>query len=121
MAEIKDQQLPAVWQLPSGQFQIGESSVQNASSQATTSLPPTSGNDVLGMASSSLDMGTRGIPDLNVSLEESVHVDSCAPLDPVMRERDLMKVMAAQARKKRYQICRLKNPIGINKPRHSSR
>ncbi|MCI14196.1 hypothetical protein A2U01_0035325, partial [Trifolium medium] len=74
----------------------------------TTSLP---------VASSSLgrdsNMGPLSIPDLNLSIEESVHVETCQPLDeaPSNNNKDLSKVMAAQARQRRIQIFRLKKPV----------
>ncbi|KAK2398301.1 hypothetical protein QL285_048255 [Trifolium repens] len=75
----------------------------------------------LPVASSSLghnsNMGPLSIPDLNLSIEEeSVHVETCQPLDeaPSNNNKDLSKVMAAQARQRRIQIFRLKKPVGYN-------
>ncbi|KAI4316940.1 hypothetical protein L6164_024864 [Bauhinia variegata] len=88
-------------------------SVQNGYNLPTTSLPSSNSNMV----------GSIGIPDLNVSLEESFAVDSCQPFDPSMANKNLSRAraMAAQARQKRIQIYRVKNPIGISKPRYSNR
>jgi len=79
-----------------------------------------SSNPTLQVASSSLgrnsNMGPLAIPDLNLSIEESVHVDTCQPLDEATSNNnmDLSKVMAAQARQRRIQIFRLKKPVGNN-------
>ncbi|KAF7829569.1 uncharacterized protein G2W53_011902 [Senna tora] len=62
-----------------------------------------------------------GIPDLNVSLDESNPPDSAQPFDISMANKHLCRVMAAQARQKRIQLNRVKNSMGINKPRHSNR
>lgn len=79
-----------------------------------------SSNPTLQVASSSLgrnsNMGPLAIPDLNLSIEESVHVDTMQPLDEATSNNnnnnmDLSKVMAAQARQRRIQIFRLKKPV----------
>lgn len=77
-----------------------------------------SSNPTLQVASSSVgrnsNMGPLAIPDLNLSIEESVHVDTCQPLDEATSNNnnmDLSKVMAAQARQRRIQIFRLKKPV----------
>lgn len=80
-----------------------------------------SSNPTLQVGSSSLgrnssNMGPLAIPDLNLSIEESVHVDTCQPLDEATSNNnnnnmDLSKVMAAQARQRRIQIFRLKKPV----------
>ncbi|KAI4336776.1 hypothetical protein L6164_015258 [Bauhinia variegata] len=89
--------------------------VQCGYSQPTTSLPSS-----LGVVNGNL-VGPIGIPDLNVSLEESIAADPCQPLDLSMGNKNLNRAMAAQARQKRIQIYRVKNPIGISKPRYSYR
>lgn len=68
-------------------------------------------------------MGPKGVPDLSVSHEEFIQVDSYQPLDVnvTMVNKDLSRAMAAQARQRRIQINRLKNPIGNSKPRFSCR
>lgn len=78
-----------------------------------------SSNPTLQVASSSFgrnsNMGPLAIPDLNLSIEESVHVDTCQPLDEATSNNiDASKVMAAQARQRRIQIFRLKKPVGNN-------
>ncbi|CAJ2675760.1 unnamed protein product [Trifolium pratense] len=84
---------------------FGVSQISNG--HLTTSLP---------VASSSLgrnsNMGPLSIPDLNLSIEESVHVETCQPLDEAPSNNS--KVMAAQARQRRIQIFRLKKPVGNN-------
>ncbi|GAU12271.1 hypothetical protein TSUD_02380 [Trifolium subterraneum] len=95
-------------------------------SQICNDHPTTS----LQVASSSVgrnsNMGPLSIPDLNLSIEESVHVEICQPLDEAPssnnnnNNKDLSKVMAAQARQRRIQIFRLKKPVGNNNNNNSS-
>lgn len=65
--------------------------------------------------------GPLPLPDLNLTIEELsdqkittekfIHVDSVKPLDEAAaNNKDLSKVMAAQARQRRLQINRLKKP-----------
>ena len=59
------------------------------------------------------DVGPFGIPDLNLPIEEEDEefmgkgVECCEALD---NKNNVNRALAAQARQKRIQICRLKNP-----------
>uniref|UniRef100_A0A2C9U161 Uncharacterized protein n=1 Tax=Manihot esculenta TaxID=3983 RepID=A0A2C9U161_MANES len=81
---------------------IGES-YQYAFGQTLSLFPSRTG---LGMSSISEDVGPSGIPDLNVSLVDSLWMDFAHPVD---ENRTLTKALAAQARHRRMQICREKN------------
>ncbi|KAK7291244.1 hypothetical protein RIF29_06226 [Crotalaria pallida] len=96
----------------------------------TSSLPSSSrinsSSSALGMVNnsnnpnSSKNIGPHGNFDLNVTSEELVNVDPCQPLDVNGVNKDLSRVIAAQARQRRIQINRLKNPTGNNsKTRYS--
>lgn len=54
------------------------------------------------------NQGPPLLPDLNMSIDESTHVESLQPLDEDKANKDLIKAMAAQARQRRLQIFRLK-------------
>ncbi|KAF3446783.1 hypothetical protein FNV43_RR11963 [Rhamnella rubrinervis] len=68
------------------------------------------------------DKISRVVPDLNLSVEEFNNVTDSAQmfhLDTAAANKELMnKVMAAQARRNRIQICRVKNSIAPNKLRY---
>ncbi|KAE9588339.1 hypothetical protein Lal_00003177 [Lupinus albus] len=96
--------------------------MQMASSSSSLSLlsSPNSSTAALGLVNNtSSNMGQIGILDLNVSSEEFIHVDSCQPLDLNVVNKDLNRVIAAQARQRRIQINKLKNPIGNSQTRYS--
>lgn len=88
---------------------------QCASSIPTTSLQvATSSTASLGRNNFNSNMGPLTIPDLNLSFEESLHVDNSQPFDEATANLDLSKAMAAEARQRRLQIFRLKKPVGNN-------
>ncbi|KAJ7957871.1 Dihydroxy-acid dehydratase 1 [Quillaja saponaria] len=107
---------PLIFNQMSEQSQIFETRPY-PSSHLTTSFLSSSGLDMMNS-----NMGPLGIPDLNVSPCDTGAMDSCSqPLDPSMGNTNLSKVMAAQARQKRIQICRVKNSSSPSKPRYSNR
>ncbi|KAL5845297.1 hypothetical protein ACOSQ4_011255 [Xanthoceras sorbifolium] len=59
-------------------------------------------------------VGPLGIPDLNVSLDESFELESVQHQQPQQQQQNPAiggtKALAAQARQRRIQICRSKNP-----------
>ncbi|XP_054799203.1 uncharacterized protein LOC129303729 isoform X2 [Prosopis cineraria] len=89
--------------------QMGESC------QPTTSLPSISGSGMVANTS----MGPFGIPDLNVSPDDSMPVDCSQPFDLSLANKHLSRVMAAKARQNRIMIKRVKNFIVTSKPRSS--
>ncbi|OIW15662.1 hypothetical protein TanjilG_08418 [Lupinus angustifolius] len=80
------------------------------------SSSPNSSSAALGLVNNT---SRNGILDLNVSSEEFIHVESCQPLDLNVVNKDLNRVIAAQARQRRIQINKLKNPIGNSQTRYS--
>ncbi|KAE9586139.1 hypothetical protein Lal_00010096 [Lupinus albus] len=89
------------------QFQTSSFSVPSCSSTA------------LGLVNNiNSNLGPNGrILDLNGSSEEIIHVESRQPLDVNGINKDLNRVIAAQARQRRIQINKLKNHIGNKKTR----
>ncbi|PON70723.1 hypothetical protein PanWU01x14_077490 [Parasponia andersonii] len=61
-----------------------------------------------------------GLPDLNlsVSAEESYVAEAYQPLDLAMANKNLSRIMATEARRRRLQIYRVKNSIAANKLRY---
>ncbi|KAK7321808.1 hypothetical protein VNO77_32763 [Canavalia gladiata] len=93
----------------------GVAQFQRVSDHPTTSLqiPSSSSSAALGHVNS--NKGPPAIPDLNFTPEEFTQVDPSQPLDERMANKDLSRAMAAQARQRRIQIFRLKNPIRTSK------
>lgn len=58
------------------------------------------------------------IPDLNISAEESYRMECFQPLDLAMANKNLSRVTATEARRRRIQIYRAKNSIAANKLRY---
>ncbi|XP_027355910.1 uncharacterized protein LOC113865508 [Abrus precatorius] len=97
--------------------------VRQPCGHATTSsgAPSNSGGAMgLGHCNSNNEVGPNGIPDLNLPLDESMTMECCEASD-VNVKKDLSRAVAAQARKNRLQIYRLKNPFGNSKTRFSCR
>ncbi|PON93895.1 hypothetical protein TorRG33x02_102850 [Trema orientale] len=61
-----------------------------------------------------------GLPDLNlsVSAEESYVAEAYQPLDLAMANKNLSRIMATEARRRRLQIYRVKNSVAANKLRY---
>ncbi|CAL0323854.1 unnamed protein product [Lupinus luteus] len=86
-------------------------------SSLSLSSSPSSSSATLGMVNNTSRNGI--LLDLNVSSEEFIHVESCQKLDLNVVNKDLNRVIAAQARQRRIQINKLKNPIGNSQTRYS--
>lgn len=78
--------------------------LQHPTSQMHSSLPTSTGFGCV--VNNNEDPSS--LPDLNVSIEDTVGVGSSGPFDLTVANRISYKAMAAQARQRRIQICRVK-------------
>lgn len=94
--------------------------VQQACGQPTTSFGmPSSSSSGIALGNINNNVGPFGIPDLNLlPVEEAM---CCEALDVTVANKNLSRAIAAQARQKRIQICKVKNPIANSKLRYSCR
>ncbi|MED6184404.1 hypothetical protein PIB30_047151 [Stylosanthes scabra] len=88
---------------------------------SSLSSPPSAPLAMVNNNSNNSNIVQPVIPDLNAFPEDFVQVDSYQPLDMSVANKDLSRVMAAQARQMRLQKKRLKNSIANSKPRYSCR
>lgn len=95
--------------------------VQQACGQPTTSfgLPSSSNDNDIALGNINNNVGPIGIPDLNLlPVEEPMY---CEALDVSVANKNLSRAIAAQARQKRIQIYKVKNPMANSKLRYSCR
>ncbi|MED6180808.1 hypothetical protein PIB30_013699 [Stylosanthes scabra] len=88
---------------------------------SSSSSPPSASLAMVNNNGNSNNIVQPVIPDLNAFPEDFVQVDSYQALDMSVANKDLSRVMAAQARQMRLQKKRLKNSIANTKQRYSCR